>query len=263
MKKIILGIDQLSRDDVEYGPSECSADGCHMLRGLADASITSRRAAELRHEVRSALLGIAAAASGLTRHRILTAEQIDDLSNGLVAEAHRLRALIDERAVEPTTFDLHEAIAPVLTCARAMGLDVRSSVEPGIEVVGSAAGSAQVLLALLTNALRHAPGSPVDVRVSRPAAAVTLYVEDRGPGVPVALRKRVFERSMRAVDSHGSGLGLFIARRLMDEQNGTIWVEPRAGGGSSFVLRFDGRCEPPAAEQSRAELALAPVLDGA
>ena len=120
--------------------------------------------AELRHEARAALLGVEAAASGLTQHRLLTAEQIDELSQGLVAEVRRLLALLDGRIREPETFDLHDAIAPVLTCARAEGLDVRSTVPRGIEVAGSADSTAQVLLALLTNAQRHAPGSPVEVR---------------------------------------------------------------------------------------------------
>ena len=57
--------------------------------------------AELRHEARAALLGVEAAASGLTQHRLLTAEQIDELSQGLVAEVRRLLALLDGRIREP------------------------------------------------------------------------------------------------------------------------------------------------------------------
>jgi two-component system, OmpR family, sensor kinase len=195
--------------------------------------------AELRHEARAVLFGIEAAASGLTHHRLLAAEQIDELSQGLVAEVRRLLALLDGRSSGATCFDLYEAITPVLTCARADGLDVRSNVPPGIEVAGSPDGTAQVLVALLTNAQRHAPGSPVEVRAARTLEGVVLYVEDRGPGVPASLQERVFERHMRAVGSDGSGLGLFIARRLMEAQNGTIAVRPREGGGSSFVLGFD------------------------
>jgi signal transduction histidine kinase len=195
--------------------------------------------AELRHEALAALLGVEAAASGLTHHRLLSSEQIDELSRGLVAEVRRLLALLDGRVREPASFDLHDAIAPVLTCARAEGLDVRSTVPRGIEVPGNADSTAQVLLALLTNAQRHAPGSPVEVRVST-VDGVAVYVEDRGPGVPESLQERVFERHMQAVGSDGSGLGLFIARQLMQDQGGTIAVEPRAGGGSSFVLRLPG-----------------------
>jgi len=196
---------------------------------------------ELRHEAAAALLGIEAAALGLTRHRQLPAAQLDELSNGLLAEVRRLRAMLDQRVAARTTFDLCEAIAPVLTCARARGLIVRSTVEPGVRVLGRPDTTAQVLVALLTNADRHAPGSPIDVRAFGPGPVVTLVVEDRGPGAPDVQRERVFERSVQLVEGRGSGLGLFIARRLMEEQHGTIAVESRPGGGTSVLLRFGDR----------------------
>ena len=155
----------------------------------------------------------------------------------------RLLTLLDGRTGEPASFDLHERSRRCSPVPRAEGLDVRSTVPRGIEVAGSADSTAQVLLALLTNAQRHAPGSPVEVRASTAVDGVAVYVEDRGPGVPESLHERVFERHMQAVGSDGSGLGLFIARRLMQDQGGTIAVEPRTGGGSSFVLRL--QCWPP------------------
>ena len=158
--------------------------------------------------------------------------------------------MLDGRVAAPATFDLHEAITPVLTCARADGLEVRSSVPDGIEVVGTPDCVAQVLLALLTNVKRHAPGSPVDVWARHSDDGVTVYVEDRGPGIPASLQERVFERRMKAVGSDGSGLGLFIARQLMEEQDGSIDVVPRAGGGTSVVLRFRSPQETPPADAS-------------
>jgi signal transduction histidine kinase len=200
--------------------------------------------AELRHEARAALLGIEAAATGLSRHRdVLSVEQIDELAHGLVAEIRRLRGLLDSRAAAPATFDLREAFLPVLTCARADGLDVRSSLPRGIEVVGTPDRAAQVLLALLTNAKHHAPGSPVEIRAVVADDEVSVYVEDRGPGIPTSLHERVFERRMKAVGSDGSGLGLFIARQLMEEQHGCIDIEPHAGRGASLILRFRPRSE--------------------
>jgi len=195
--------------------------------------------AETRHEAHSALLGIEAAALSLSRHRaLLTAADFDELTNGLVAEVHRLRSLIEERARQRSTFDLREVIVPVVSCLRADGLDVRSSIGPGIEVEGLREHTAQVLLSLLTNAKRHAPGSPVEVRAELGDEHVTVYVEDRGPGVPKSFQESVFQRGTQARGREGSGLGLFISRRLMEEQNASISLESRPGGGSSFVLRF-------------------------
>jgi signal transduction histidine kinase len=57
---------------------------------------------------------------------------------------------------------------------------------------------------------------------------------------------------MKAVGSDGSGLGLFIARQLMEEQDGSIDVEPRAGSGASVVLRFRPPNETPPVDASTA-----------
>ena len=143
-------------------------------------------------------------------------------------------------APRPRPFDLRMAIDPVISCARASGLSVLVSVPCGIAVVGRHDTTAQVVLGLLDNARRHAPGSPVVVRATVSRGAATLFVEDRGPGVPDAAPERIFERGVRGDQSVGSGLGLFIARRLMTEQGGSISVRRRTGGGASFVLRF--RC---------------------
>src|SRR5262245_23170288 len=93
-------------------------------------------AAELCHEARATLLGIEAAATGLARHSDrLTVEQHEGQAHGLLAEVRRLRGLLEGRVVPSATFDVGAAISPVITCARAGGLEVRSSVARGIEVI--------------------------------------------------------------------------------------------------------------------------------
>jgi len=64
-----------------------------------------------------------------------------------------------------------------------------------------------------------------------------VTVEDRGPGVPRNQRELVFEPGVTGDRSAaGTGLGLAIARRLARDMLAELWVEPRAGGGASFVL---------------------------
>ncbi|HEX6235567.1 MAG TPA: ATP-binding protein [Acidimicrobiales bacterium] len=219
-------------------------------RDLGDALVQAARArshaqsvdesrAELRHDARAALLGIEAAVIGLSRHRdLLTSAQWDELSHGLVAEVHRLGDLLDERTDEPSAFDLREAVMPVVTCARADGQAISVRMPPGVVIEGSRDRTAHALQALLHNARRHAPGSPVDLRVAPGDRHVTIEVADRGPGVPAALRPSLFERGARGPESRGSGLGLFIARRLVAEVGGALWFEPRPGGGSTFAIRL-------------------------
>ena len=161
--------------------------------------------------------------------------------DGLVAEIRRVRALFDGRRTAALgTFDLGDAMRPVVACAQASGLDVSFFLPHGVEVEGRRDSAAQVLVALLENVRRHAWSSPVDVRVAVLDDAVVVFVEDRGPGIPAPLRRDVFEWGVRGEESSGSGLGLHIARRLMAEQGGSIAVRPRRGGGASIVLRF--RC---------------------
>ncbi len=103
--------------------------------------------------------------------------------------------------------------------------------------------SLRVLVNLLENAAKYSPpGSPIVVRVRRDADWLSLSVLDRGPGVPLAERDRIFEPFYRPTgtpsDVGGTGLGLSIARGLAEAQGGHLWFEPRDGGGSVFVLEL-------------------------
>jgi signal transduction histidine kinase len=229
---------------------------------LVRAAVATSRAqavdqgrAELRHDARAALLGIEAAARGLSVQRdLLTPQQWNELSAGLVAEVHRLGALLDERATDGDPFDLRDAIMPVVACARAEGLDVAVDVAAGIEVEGSREGTGRVLLSLLDNARVHAPGSGIRVRVVAGPDEVALRVEDRGPGVQPALRDSLFDRGVAGGPGAGSGLGLHVARRVLVEAGGSLDHEARRGGGSSFVMRLrrHRRAEPSPAREPTA-----------
>ena len=204
-----------------------------------DVTSATDAQAEQRHEVRASLFGIEASAEGLRRSRDeLSDRQFDELALAVVEEVRRLRELLDPRPGASGTFDLAGAIGPVIASARSAGLAVHSSVPRGIEVEGHRGSTAQVVLALLDNARHHAGASPVELRASVVGNAVTLYVEDRGRGVSERLHDRVFERGVCDDHTGGSGLGLFIARRLMVEQGGSIAIRRRPGGGASFELRF-------------------------
>lgn len=103
----------------------------------------------------------------------------------------------------------------------------------------------QVLLNLLDNAAKYAAaGGEVTVELARSGAkGARLAVLDRGPGVPVAHRQRIFEKFHRVDDTlttekGGTGLGLSIARQLARGLGGDLRFAPREGGGSAFLLEL-------------------------
>jgi signal transduction histidine kinase len=205
---------------------------------LADRRGRSEADEERAHELRAALFGIEVSAHGLCRHRaLLTDNQLDELADGLAHDVRRVRMLLEDRSGEPSTFDLAEAVGPVIACSRASGLDVRCWVPRGIRVVGDRHRTAQVVLGLLDNARSHAPASPVEVRAIELCGKVALYVEDAG----VVCRARCAPASSSAVcvaTQHWFRARSLRRRRVMTEQGGAIAARSRPGGGATFVLHF-------------------------
>jgi signal transduction histidine kinase len=99
----------------------------------------------------------------------------------------------------------------------------------------------QVLANLLSNAVKYAPPeTAITVAVSKQDGEARVSVADRGPGISEAELPRMFERFHRARDAQGepspnsTGLGLAIAKELVEAHGGRIWVESRQGEGATF-----------------------------
>jgi hypothetical protein len=93
---------------------------------------------------------------------------------------------------------------------------------------------------VIRNALTYSPsGSPVDVSVDLLDGAATVTVSDRGPGIPRSQSETIFDAFVRGPgnSARGAGLGLFIARRVVEAHGGTISVLPSAVG-STFLIRI-------------------------
>jgi two-component system phosphate regulon sensor histidine kinase PhoR len=100
----------------------------------------------------------------------------------------------------------------------------------------------QVVNNLVSNADKYSPaGTPIEVRVARDGDKVVVTVSDHGFGIPEDQREAVFERFHRLGHhmtraAQGTGLGLHIARRLVEAMGGRIWVDSRLGEGSVFTF---------------------------
>lgn len=192
---------------------------------------------ERLHEVRNVLAGLQGATATLRKYE----DRLDPgvrrrLEDAVTAELRRLGALVDPaHRSYVTDVDLQRVLAPVVLAEQQAGTDLRADLSGRAR--GRAEDVATIVSALLVNARRHAPGSPVTLRVEQADGEVRVLVEDRGPGVPLDQRQAVFERGERAgATVDGTGLGLFTARRLATELGGTLVVGARSGGGASFVL---------------------------
>jgi PAS domain S-box-containing protein len=99
----------------------------------------------------------------------------------------------------------------------------------------------QVLTNLLTNALKYAPGAPLKVTMQELGTTALLEVQDRGPGIAPEFQHRIFERFERLVSASqvsGLGLGLHIARHIVEAHGGTIRVRSAHGEGASFIVEL-------------------------
>ena len=102
----------------------------------------------------------------------------------------------------------------------------------------------QVAENLLSNAMKYAPASEVELSIRNGAPGYwQLLVEDRGPGIPASKQRELFKPFVRLsevdpADGLSSGLGLSLAKQIIDQCGGQLWYEDREGGGARFVIEL-------------------------
>jgi signal transduction histidine kinase len=194
--------------------------------------------AETLHEVRSTVVALEGGVRCLAPGEDPVASTA--LARALTGEVERLRALVSNESCDAHAgYVVLDALEPMLMVSRMGGWPVSWEIPGSLAVDGRAADLAQIVQGFLTNAIRYAPGAPVDVQAQRDGAFVLVRVTDRGPGVPRGERELIFLRGVRgraADDDGGRGLGLYLARNLAQSQGGDVWVEQSPGGGASFVV---------------------------
>jgi signal transduction histidine kinase len=233
--------------------------------GLHESVVAMQRQRELslammNHELRNALTGVYGWAERLVRGRggpearDVAAREVYEASERTITLLNNFLDLsrLDAGKVRPIIRDLDlvavlercfAALEPVAT-AKPVRLERRGPAE--VPLRSDPLRLEQILMNLVGNAIRHGPAdSAVTVTVEN-GSGVRVLVSDRGPGVPAALRARVFEPFERfdPESGGGTGLGLAVSRRLAQLLGGGLSVEDTPGGGATFVLTLpDG---PPA-----------------
>ena len=241
----------------ERGPRETRrlAGSFNAMAERLKANEVQRRnlLADVAHELRTPLSVIQGNAEGmidglypmdrahlepLLEETKVMARLLDDLQTLSTAEAGALR--LHPEPVDPAQL-VDDAVAAFRTAADAAGLALEQRVAPGLPALEvDAVRIGQVLANLLSNAVRHTPSGGSVVVSAGPApagTAVEFSVADTGPGIAPEVLPHVFDRFVRAADSGGAGLGLAIARSLVEAHHGTISAENRGGHGTT--MRFE------------------------
>jgi PAS domain S-box-containing protein len=246
----------------------------HVLSWFED--ITERRAMEMRliasdrlaylgqlvagvaHEVSNPLAGIAGCAevlASLAQKAPRAADRkearsFQHLIRSEVARCERIvRSLLDAARPDPgTRADLRATVGTALRLLERHPAFARvrvvSRMARGLSARVDADSLKQVVMALSANAARAMPaGGTLTLRGHRLGGQVVLDVMDTGPGVPPALRSRIFEPYFTTNPESGTGLGLAIARSLVRGRGGDLVYRPRGRPGGSFrvILKAAGR----------------------
>jgi signal transduction histidine kinase len=206
------------------------------------------------HDLRTPIASITAMLEAIEDGLAEPAEYLAPLQD----EVRRLRTLVEDLFelaridAGALAYELHSTpLQPLVeSCLRGLQAEARMrnvTLEGRLAPADALCAPEQVervLLNLLTNALRHTPSDgTVAVLLQPEGPEVRVSVEDTGAGLTDEAAHRMFDRFWRGDDARassdgGAGLGLAIARGLVEAQGGRIWAEPRASGGArvSFTL---------------------------
>lgn len=154
----------------------------------------------------------------------------------------RLDAAAERTLREPVAFEdaMQSAIEAVRPLAVSRGVAIDATPAREITLQSDRAKIVKILVNLLSNAVEHSPpNGSVQISVMRNNGTLEIRVQDQGPGVPIAIRERIFDRFVRADEARKSdghhGLGLAIARALARLLGGDVRLEESTQRGSRFV----------------------------
>ena len=161
---------------------------------------------------------------------------IDDM-----LDVSRIRA--GKLSIRPAAVDLEALLQRIVGDLSHQAADMQSELR--LTIVQPVAGCwdefrvEQVVVNLITNALRYGGGKPVDVRLHADSQTARIEVIDQGPGIPQEVLPKIFEpfeRGKMDTVPAGLGLGLFISRQLAEAHGGALTARSKPGEGSTFIF---------------------------
>ncbi len=250
---------------------EITADVIHELAGLLESSERLTRELQelnrtkseliqiLSHELFTPITTIQGFAFTVSEHgEALSPDEVRDLAHGVSKASDRIRRLVGNLAAaarldrEGVEFSTRPVIVGEMlklaasefpqfrdrlnlpTSRKLLERRVWADLDLGVRAI----------VVVLENALAMSPETEsVDLDVRHRGALVEIAISDRGPGIPEEQRDSIFEAFTQTDTSttrahEGLGIGLYLARRILNAHGGVIRALPRDGGGSTFVLSF-------------------------
>ncbi|WP_138502748.1 PAS domain S-box protein [Nostoc sp. PA-18-2419] len=184
-----------------------------------------------------------------------TIKRVGDNLNIIVSEAERLTSLINDvldiakmeagkvewqmQPLDPTEL-LDWATTSTAALFETNGLELITEIEPGLpEVVGDRNRLLQVLINLISNAIKFTQSGSISCRIKQENDAICISIIDTGVGIAPEDQPKVFEKFRQVGDTltdkpKGTGLGLPICKQIVEHHGGRIWVESQPGKGSTF-----------------------------
>jgi signal transduction histidine kinase/HAMP domain-containing protein len=213
------------------------------------------------HELRTPLTPLKLQIQGVARQirngkAELTPERLQKLLDTSERQINRLSGLIDDLLdvsritsgkliLKKSNFRLSEVIEEVLSNYSQPLKDAHSLIDlvtkEDVEGHWDRVRLEQVIINLLTNALKYAPGKTIHIELARKNDKAIIKVRDEGPGIAEQDFERIFYRFERVASKEnvgGLGLGLYISKQIVDAHHGSIYVESIFGTGSTFTVEL-------------------------
>lgn len=137
---------------------------------------------------------------------------------------------------------LAKAVAGVYVSAMDKGIQIEMKEFSDMDINHDLRWTAEAFGNVLDNGVKYSPpGTCITIRVSEMVSFIMIEIEDEGPGIPVEERTKIFQRFYRGESEmvrrmEGSGVGLYLTRRILEQQGGTVCVKAGRSGGSIFVM---------------------------
>lgn len=234
------------------------------------SALKSEFVANVSHELKTPLALVRMFGEMLQSGRVASEAKRQEYLDIIMSESERLSSLIENvldfarvergrQAYELTEGSVGEAVSKAVNVyrhrAESEGIGLVAEIEHGLPSTRIDDRAIQLaVINLIDNALKYAPGTGiVTVRAGREDGGVVVRVIDRGPGVPIEERERIFERFVRgssargAADAargsgrhpvRGSGIGLALVKHIAESHGGRAWVDSEGMGpaGASFAI---------------------------